>query len=55
MAAVWKEPTRRSEDGGPDRILFLDRDGVLMRDGDYVDDPDRVELLPGVVAATRGC
>jgi D-glycero-D-manno-heptose 1,7-bisphosphate phosphatase len=31
--------------------VFLDRDGTLIRDADYLADPDRVELLPGVVDA----
>lgn len=30
---------------------FLDRDGTLIRDVGYLADPDKVELLPGVVAA----
>lgn len=33
--------------------LFLDRDGTLIHDGDYLKDPDRVELLPGVGPALR--
>ena len=32
-------------------VLFLDRDGVVIRDRDYLGDPDGVELLPGVAAA----
>lgn len=28
--------------------LFLDRDGTLIKDCDYLSDPDKVELLPGV-------
>lgn len=28
--------------------LFLDRDGVVIRDCHYLSDPDQVELLPGV-------
>lgn len=30
---------------------FLDRDGTIIRDYDYLRDPDRVELLPGSAAA----
>jgi D-glycero-D-manno-heptose 1,7-bisphosphate phosphatase len=29
--------------------VFLDRDGTLIREIDYLADPDRVELLPGAV------
>ena len=31
--------------------LFLDRDGVLIVDCHYLDDPDQVELIPGVPEA----
>jgi histidinol-phosphate phosphatase family protein len=30
---------------------FLDRDGTIMRDANYVRDPNDVELLPGAAAA----
>ncbi len=30
--------------------LFLDRDGTLIKDCDYLSNPDKVELLPGVKA-----
>ncbi len=33
------------------RILFLDRDGVLISDADYLSDPDGVKLIPGVAGA----
>ncbi|MDH4101057.1 MAG: HAD family hydrolase [Nitrospirota bacterium] len=33
------------------KALFLDRDGTLIVDRDYLGDPDGVELLPGVGAA----
>lgn len=29
-------------------VLFLDRDGTLMRDTGYISDPEKLELLPGV-------
>lgn len=50
--AVWKQclpPT------GPDlpRALFLDRDGVVIADRDYLADPDQVELLPGAAATIQ--
>ncbi len=32
-------------------LLFLDRDGTLMRDTGYPRDPAEVELLPGAAAA----
>lgn len=35
------------------KALFLDRDGTLIVDRDYLGDPDGVELLPGVGAALR--
>lgn len=33
--------------------LFLDRDGTLMVDREYIKDPAEVALLPGVAAALR--
>jgi D-glycero-D-manno-heptose 1,7-bisphosphate phosphatase len=44
--AIWKScpPTH------PDRrvpVLFLDRDGVVIVERDYLSDPDQVELMPG--------
>lgn len=37
------------------KAVFLDRDGVLIRqrEGEYLSDPGRVELLPGAAAAVR--
>jgi histidinol-phosphate phosphatase family protein len=35
------------------RAAFLDRDGTLIRDVPYINDPTQVELLPGVVRALR--
>ncbi|MFI5356772.1 MAG: D-glycero-alpha-D-manno-heptose-1,7-bisphosphate 7-phosphatase [Opitutales bacterium] len=35
------------------KALFLDRDGTLIFDKDYLADPAQVELLPGVPAALR--
>ena len=32
----------------PQPALFLDRDGVLIKDCHYLDDPNLVELIPGV-------
>jgi len=39
---------------GPGRAaLFVDRDGTLIREREYLSDPNDVELLPGVAAALR--
>ena len=35
------------------RALFVDRDGTLIQERDYLADPERVELVPGAVAALR--
>ena len=35
------------------KALFLDRDGTLILDKDYLADPAGVELIPGVPAALR--
>ncbi len=48
--AVWKTPAAGSG-VSPSPILFLDRDGVVIRDRDYLGDPTEVEVLPGVAAA----
>ena len=34
-------------------ILFLDRDGTLIEEGEYLTDPDQVRLLRGVPQALR--
>jgi len=48
--AVWK--TQAAVAGAPPvPILFLDRDGVVIRDRDYLADPAGVVLLPGAAAA----
>jgi D-glycero-D-manno-heptose 1,7-bisphosphate phosphatase len=46
---IWKCPARGALRQAP--ALFLDRDGVLIVDKDYLADPDGVELVPGVPAA----
>lgn len=33
--------------------VFLDRDGTLIKDTGYIDDPDKVQLLPGVADALK--
>jgi D-glycero-D-manno-heptose 1,7-bisphosphate phosphatase len=41
-------------EGAPSRrAVFLDRDGTLIQDLDYLADPEGVVLLPGVVEALR--
>lgn len=50
MSPIWRAPDPSDR---PRPVLFLDRDGVLIRDRDYLADPAGVELLPGVVAALR--
>lgn len=36
-----------------DPAVFLDRDGTLIEDSGYIDDPDKVRLLPGAAEAIR--
>lgn len=38
---------------GARRAAFLDRDGTLIEDANYLADPDRVRLLPGAADAVR--
>ncbi len=33
--------------------VFLDRDGTLIKEVDYLSDPEKVELLPGVVSGLK--
>jgi D-glycero-D-manno-heptose 1,7-bisphosphate phosphatase len=37
----------------PGRALFLDRDGTIIFDKNYLADPDGVELIPGAAGALR--
>ena len=37
----------------PRPAAFLDRDGTIIRDTEYLRDPDQVELLPGAAMAIR--
>ena len=37
----------------PRRAAFLDRDGTLIEDANYLADPARVQLLPGAADAVR--
>jgi histidinol-phosphate phosphatase family protein len=43
----------RSSLGAPQRAIFLDRDGTLIREVDGLRSPDQLELLPGVAEAVR--
>ena len=36
------------------RAVFLDRDGTLIEERDYLRHPDQVALFPGAAAALRG-
>jgi D-glycero-D-manno-heptose 1,7-bisphosphate phosphatase len=38
---------------GPSRAVFLDRDGVLIPDTGYPDEPDTISLLPGAGEGLR--
>jgi D-glycero-D-manno-heptose 1,7-bisphosphate phosphatase len=47
---LWKT-NPRTDLSGPVPALFLDRDGVLIADENYLADPAQVRLLPGVADA----
>lgn len=46
---IWTSPPAGTTLTGP--ALFLDRDGVVIVDRDYLSEPDGVELVPGAAAA----
>jgi len=46
---VWRQP--ESPLPGPCPVLFLDRDGVVVIDRNYLADPAEVELNPGAARA----
>lgn len=46
---VWSRPSRPVP--GTSRVLFLDRDGVVVVDKHYLSDPREVELSTGAAAA----
>jgi len=46
---VWRQP--ESPLTGPRPVLFLDRDGVVVVDRNYLADPAEVELSPGAARA----
>lgn len=39
---------KNTTDSETTAVLFLDRDGVIIKDCNYISDPESVELLPGV-------
>lgn len=41
------------EAAGSRRGVFIDRDGTLIREKDYLDDPAGIDLVPGAVEAIR--
>jgi histidinol-phosphate phosphatase family protein len=50
----WPEVSGPAVSPGPPRpVLFVDRDGVLLVEKDYLADPAEVELVPGVPEALR--
>ncbi len=50
--AVWK-PCHSDESSDIRPALFLDRDGVVIVDRDYLGDPAEVELIPGAAETMR--
>lgn len=47
----WPATMTTRRDATPRPTLFLDRDGVIVVEKDYLSDPDKVELVPGVASA----
>ncbi len=43
-----EQKTQPAEDGGKAPVVYLDRDGTLNFDPGYLNQPDRLQLLPGV-------
>jgi D-glycero-D-manno-heptose 1,7-bisphosphate phosphatase len=37
----------------PKRFVLLDRDGTLIKEKNYLSDPDQLELIPGAAAALK--
>lgn len=46
-------PDAEGEARGPRPAVFLDRDGTVIAEADYLADPDGVELVPGAAEAIR--
>jgi rfaE bifunctional protein nucleotidyltransferase chain/domain len=51
-AQLYAKPPEILTSGRP-RLVFLDRDGTLIRDVPFLHDPSRVELMPGVIEGFR--
>ena len=51
MKNVWLNP--RFANNAPQLAIFADRDGTLIRHIDYIGDPAKIELLPGVKASVH--
>jgi D-glycero-D-manno-heptose 1,7-bisphosphate phosphatase len=49
---LWRE-TRVERFALPAPALFLDRDGVIIEEKEYIADPAQVELLPGIADLIR--
>ena len=43
-----EQKTRNADDGGKAPVVYLDRDGTLNFDPGYLNQPDQLQLLPGV-------
>ena len=46
--STWREPAVALPSG---RVLFVDRDGVIIEDRHYLADPAEVALIPGAAKA----
>jgi len=46
-------PARRNRSSKRSSIVFLDRDGTLIEEGDYLRDPRQVKVIPGAAGALR--
>ena len=49
--ACHREPPPDEPGVSATPVLFLDRDGVIIEDTEYIRDPDEVRLLPGAASA----
>ena len=53
MTDATQAPRRSPPSKSSRPAIFLDRDGTLIREANYLSDPDQVVLLPGVPQALR--
>ena len=49
---LWRD-VRVERFAHPQPALFLDRDGVIIEEREYISDPDQVELMPGIPELIR--